>query len=98
MPFGDVIPTRAFGPSAAPLRADRAKERRRAAQPPDARQRADDEAEISAPQAIENSEGLRNPKGNADEEAHDDRTEHGHYTAQGRREDESVPHRLDISG
>jgi len=66
----------------------------------DARQpkRAEDEAEIQVDQ-VEAPEAVRSLKGNADEESHEDRLEHGvleRYDQSGKAAEDEEPPRLDV--
>lgn len=56
--------------------------------------RPGDNAELSVSH-VEGVEGLRDPKGNEQEESHEDRQEHGHYDAQGQLSHDHKP-RLDL--
>ena len=83
MPWlGSILPQSVVGIDPRDRAVDRAKERRRAVGGP-AAQREEDEVEITAASGVEPGERLRSTKGNADEEAREDRTEHGFYTAHG---------------
>ncbi|MBL8747183.1 MAG: hypothetical protein JNK58_12615 [Phycisphaerae bacterium] len=99
MPFvGNIIPPALTGAETPAKQADRARERRRAAQPPSAA-RQDDEAEITSASAVDQALPIRSVKGNADEESHDDRSSQGYYTKGGRSNPAPANrHRLDISG
>lgn len=99
MPFiGGIIPN-PVQPADTPARqAERARERRRAAKPTGT-ERQDDEAELTSASAVDGGPPVRSVKGNADEEAHDDRSSQGYYDSGGAQA--PVPakrHRLDISG
>ena len=104
--FGPLLPPSASGIEPRVSAADRARERRRAAEKVKASsapsgEREPDESMISPVAGLDAPEQARTVKGNADEEAHDDRQEHGLYTSRGGRgtssSGEERPH-LDVSG
>ncbi len=100
MPFvGNIIPPSLAGVEPPPPRqAERARDRRRAAQP-DGAARPADEAELASAAAVEGNQPIRSVKGNADEESHDDRSSQGYYTQAGAQTPAPAHrHRLDVSG
>lgn len=99
MPFvGDIIPPRLTGAPAPAREADRARERRKAAEPEHS-SRGEDEAELSSASAVDSTQAVRSVKGNAEQESHQDRTEHRYYApgSGGARSAEDGPG-LDVSG
>ncbi|MDX2114144.1 MAG: hypothetical protein SFZ24_00805 [Planctomycetota bacterium] len=77
---------------------DRSREKRRAIEPPGST-RAADEVELSSAPEVDSADPTRVVRGNADQEAHEDRTEHGYYTRSGTKTlPPATRHRLDISG
>lgn len=100
VPFvGNIIPPSLAGAEPPPPRAaERARDRRRAASS-ESTPRQNDEAELTSASGLESSRAVRSLKGNADEEAHDDRSSQGYYTKQGdQRIAPANQHRLDVSG
>lgn len=97
---GSIIPAALGGVEARDASTERAKERRRAVVRAGSKTRETDSATLSSAVGVEGAEGLRSLKGNEEEEAHDDRAEHGHYTQQGIAQTPPGEHppKLDISG
>ncbi|TVQ29816.1 MAG: hypothetical protein EA376_14795 [Phycisphaeraceae bacterium] len=94
-PVGPPIASSVAGTHAAERNAS--KEAKRSDQKPAARFRRLHELDEVAISPIEGSEALRDPKGNDQEESHEDRQEQGHYTAAEPRDDDHKPH-IDIQG
>lgn len=97
--IGSIIPGKPLGSDPRDKGVEKAKDRRRAAQKASDPTRDTDEASISAAAVVESSGGARSVKGNAEEESHEDRAEHGYYRPQIGPSDPSTPRpHLDISG
>ena len=96
-PVGPPIASSVAGTHAAERNAS--KEAKRTDQRPTARFRKLHEVDEVSISPIEGSEARRDPKGNDQEESHEDRQEHGHYTIADaeRRDGDHKPH-IDVQG
>ena len=93
--MGGIISSQAAGIERPDLRQIREREERKRIKAGGSFKRALDEAELTAPTAVELPEGVNAIQRNDSEEGHEDRTEHGFY---GPGTPPSKQHRIDVAG